>query len=496
MDTHNRDFSDVHKSLSLVCGVVVFLAISCLSQTVSTSPKTGPPTLTVLVSGSGFGASAAIDIYFDTTDEALAIANGSGAFSKIPITVPASATPGTHFVSAVQRSNDTGAQAKFNVDTDWNQFHFTPNHKGLNPYENVLNSSNVSGLDVRWSFPLGSSQSSPAVVNNVAYIGNSNGIVYAVNESTGAPLWQYATLASVASSPAVVNGIVYVGSNDTNVYALKASTGALLWQYTTEGAVTSSPAVVNGVVYVTSNNSAYALTASTGALVWQYTTTGDILQLSPAVANGVVYAGSADNVYALNASTGALLYHYATGLEVTAPLTVVTGVDYVPCSDEGLGIVGGICEINASTSSSGWTFVTGGPVESSPAVVDGVVYFGADDNNFYAVKATSGKLLWQYTTGGGVSSSPAVANGVVYVGSEDGNLYAFDDNGDVLWQYATGGAVSSPAVSNGEVYVVSQDGNLYSFGLTNPSRQAVQRPNLKQLQPNLNLAVSNQRPTN
>src|SRR5580700_3000692 len=319
MITRHCDSADVHRHLSLVCAFVASLAISCLSQTVSISPRIGPPTLEVRVSGSGFGADAAIDIYFDTTDEALALANGSGAFSEIAITVPASATPGAHFVSAVQRSSGTGAQATFNVDADWSQFHSTPNHKGLNPYENVLNSSNVGAIDVQWSYPIGFSQSSPAVVDNVVYIGNTNGTVYAV-KSPGKLLWQYSTLASVESSPAVANGIVYVGSNDTNLYALKASTGALLWLYPTAGAVESSPAIVNGIVYFTSNNSAYALQASNGTLLWQYTTTGDILQESPAVANGVVFAGSNDNVYALNASNGALLYHYATGLEVSAPL--------------------------------------------------------------------------------------------------------------------------------------------------------------------------------
>ena len=35
------------------------------------------------------------------------------------------------------------------------------------------------------------------------------------------------------SSPAVANGVVYVGSDDGNVYALNASTGAKLWSYAT-----------------------------------------------------------------------------------------------------------------------------------------------------------------------------------------------------------------------------------------------------------------------
>jgi outer membrane protein assembly factor BamB len=109
-----------------------------------------------------------------------------------------------------------------------------------------------------------------------------------------------------------------------------------------------------------------------------------------------------------------------------------------------------------------WNYTTRGAVESSPAVANGIVYVGSDDNNLYALNATTGAKLWN-TTGGG---SPAVANGIVYVGSDDNNLYAFNaTTGAKLWNYTTGGAVeSSPAVANGVVYVGSEDGNVYAIG--------------------------------
>ena len=47
-------------------------------------------------------------------------------------------------------------------------------------------------------------------------------------------------------------------------------------------------------------------------------------------------------------------------------------------------------------------------------------------------------LKWSYATGAHiVGSSPAVANGVVYIGSEDNNIYALDaSTGALLWSYA------------------------------------------------------------
>jgi outer membrane protein assembly factor BamB len=49
--------------------------------------------------------------------------------------------------------------------------------------------------------------------------------VYALEASTGALLWSYATGGMVESSPAVANGVVYVGSDDGNVYAFGLKKG-------------------------------------------------------------------------------------------------------------------------------------------------------------------------------------------------------------------------------------------------------------------------------
>ena len=46
--------------------------------------------------------------------------------------------------------------------------------------------------------------------------------------------------------PLCPRALVFVGSTDHNVYALNDSTGALVWNYTTGGYVDSGPAVANG----------------------------------------------------------------------------------------------------------------------------------------------------------------------------------------------------------------------------------------------------------
>ena len=103
------------------------------------TPTVGPPTTNVLVSGTGFDPYAAVDIYFDLTDLALAVTNGAGAFGGncatcgIAIQVPAYAVPGTHWITAVERYGQKAAQKSFLVRTDWAQFRFKPRPQGHEP---------------------------------------------------------------------------------------------------------------------------------------------------------------------------------------------------------------------------------------------------------------------------------------------------------------------------------------------------------------------------
>ncbi len=230
------------------------------------SPSVGPPTSSIAVSGTNFGRYESVDVYFDTTDEALASTDGQGSFSGVNIQVPASAVPGTHWVTAIGRHSGMSVQKPFVVQTDWAQFRNIPTHTGLNPYENVLSPANVSNLDQAWYTYSGYLiQSSPAVANGVVYVGSDDDHLYAYNAQTGAQLWSAATGSLIRSSPAVANGVVYVGSDDDHLYAFNAQTGASLWSAATGSFISSSPAVANGVVYVgSSDGNLYAFDAQTG----------------------------------------------------------------------------------------------------------------------------------------------------------------------------------------------------------------------------------------
>ncbi len=381
--------------------------------------------------------------------------------------------------SAQAQTSDAASNAAVAPSpADWTQF-LRDNMQRWNPYETVLGVGNVGALKVKWKSPVGTSQvSSPVVVNGVAYASSTGGDIVAVNASTGAKLWSTNIPNIDGLSPAVENGVFYIGSSDGHVYALNARTGAKLWSYATSGfPVTSSPAVANGVVYVGSDNEGsapgnefFALNASTGALIWSFSGVGPPTKFSsPAVANGIVYVGATDlldrtyELSAMNASTGGPLWSFQ-GLGSFGPPAVANGVVYVGSQDDNL------YALNATTGVKLWSYTTGGGLFGAPAVANGIVYVGSTDGSLYALNASTGAKVWSY---GGVSdgsSSPAVANGVVYI-EAGGSLYALNaSTGAKLWSYSIGLSSSSPAIVNGVLYVGGQDtttgeGDLYAFSV-------------------------------
>ena len=297
--------------------------------------------------------------------------------------------------TAATRAYATGT-AKIGV-----MFGFDAAHTHWNPYEKVLNKTNISHLKLDWSYPTGDIiYSSPAVANGLVYVDSGDDKFYAFDagcRSACQPLWSYPMNGRIDSSPAVANGVVYVGSNDGKLYAFDASCRSACqpWSYPTGGSIGSSPAVANGIIYVGSgDHKLYAFDAGCRSAcqpLWSYPT-GSWIYSSPAVANGIVYVGSEDHkledhkLYAFDAS----------------------------------------CR---SSCKPLWSYPTGDAIDSSPAVANSIVYVGSDDDKLYAFDASCRSAcqpLWSYTTGGSIYfSSPAVANGLVYVGSDDHKLYAF-----------------------------------------------------------------------
>lgn len=348
---------------------------------------------------------------------------------------------------------------------------------------------------VKWRFKTnGRIFSSPTVAGGTAYVGSTDGNLYAIRAADGIKLWAFATKGAVNSTPAVWNGVVYFSSLDGSVYAVDAASGSQKWSFATQGerrfsapgihgiipatevmpdpfdVLLSSPAVDGGSVYVGSGDGhIYALDAQAGTLKWKFAT-GNVVHASPAVANGTVYVGSWDRYfYALDENTGALRWKFLTGddtkiynqVGIAGSATVAEGRVYFGCRDSHL------YALDAATGAVRWvhddrpSWVIGTPAVAG----DNVVFTTSDEKKFYIVDAATGKDRFSVSYRMFSFSSPSVAQGIAYFGSFDGRLYGVDiHSGKVVGTFDTDASVRNLAAhldSSGKL-----DPTTFRFGPT------------------------------
>ena len=457
-------------------GFLAFIATAMAAPAVTLAPVVGPPTTNITVKGTGFGAIAAVDIFFDTSDLCLALATSGGAINCV-IKAPASAQPQRHWISAVQRVTGTGAQKAFTVRTDWAQFHgLNAAHNGRNLFENTITTVNVGDLDTLWTAPIAptGTESTPAIFAGKVYIAGDDGKLYAFNSLTGAAIAGFPKTLGGAifpSSPAVGNGNVYIGTYtpDNKLHAFNATTGAAVAGFPIQlgGAVTSSPALALGNVYVGSyDHNLYAFNARTGVPVTGFPKTlANAVAASPTIANGRVYVGDlSGQFHAFDALTG-------TELAGSPKLAVANyGAAAVAGSAVYVGSLGGVLSAFNDTlelTGPGFPVTVGDWIYGSPAVSGGLVFIGAIDHKLYAFRTTTGGApRWTAALDSEVRGSPVVADNIVFVNSKT-RLFALSAaTGEILWSAGvrTEG-LNSPAVADGVVYLGSSNGNLYAYSV-------------------------------
>lgn len=128
-----------------------------------------------------------------------------------------------------------------------------------------MTGSDVPGLDLAWAlgFPEGQFVTSqPTVVGGRIYIGTGPGGVLSLDAATGCVHWEFRAQAIVRTavtigrpnSPAPVRPLAFFGDLQANVYAVDAETGRLLWSKRVDlhpqARITAAPVLFDGLLYV------------------------------------------------------------------------------------------------------------------------------------------------------------------------------------------------------------------------------------------------------
>lgn len=458
-----------------------------------------PSGAAIQLQGQGFAPGETVNISWNTTQVATAVAGYSGIVqsqflapvaSNGPYTVTAlgvtsntpvrqtftianglAASPASEAPGNTITVNGTGYQVNESVNLYWDTTSSTPiTTKTADANGNILAKFAIPTSMTPGNHTIigvgstsGHSFTAPESINtnwgNFGYDNNhyrENLNEYTLSNSNVANLqlkWSAGTVPNLEASPMYSNGIVYQPTMDGKLNAYSATTGTALWSFNCQCPFSnvSSPLVdpANSLVFFGTDGYGdegiplpfYALDARTGTLVWSIIL--DWRQVGfPTLASNTLYIGTShddqinSSMYAIDELSGHIQWRYL--------------------SETGFWGAVGVDMVNNVAIS--------GLADPSDAII--------------AFNAQTGAVLWKttlphYGPDDDISSGITITNGEVFASSKNGYVYELNEQtGAINWSTLVGsqgiGNISTQAISStGTLYIGSMDGNLYAVSISN-----------------------------
>jgi polyvinyl alcohol dehydrogenase (cytochrome) len=406
---------------------------------------------------------------------------------------------------------------------DWPMYNRDPEGTRWNFAENTLAPSTAAGIEVLWTFPTtGAVAGTPAVVNDVVYIADSKGHVYALNRD-GTLRWRNDTIpipsllgVKATNSLLVTNRTIVFGDTAGQIHGLETDTGELRWTIR-PGAGPLFPTghptqAIFGAGTMVGNYIAYGISSFEWAMPLinpaypGYTFRGSVVLIDPADGRIVWQTFLVPETQPQPGGgfgpSGASVWGTPAYDRPTNTIFVGTSNNYgPPATDTSDALIainasnGNFRWVRQMTPDDTWNMSHLPPGPGSPPDADFgdspqlyrvqgrlVVAAGQKNGVFHAVDGLTGDSLTvpqQFLPGGilgGFHMDSAAAHGVNYAtanfwpqapfGPADGGavLAISSSAGEELWRFNTPSAIlAGAAVANGVVYVQAMDGQFYAL---------------------------------
>ena len=347
--------------------------------------------------------------------------------------------------------------------------HYDPNKKFSRPDYSI--NQTYSFVRPQWTYPSSANViSTPAVVNNLVVFGNQNGLIEALDLTTGKRKWTFQTEGPVFSSPATTSDKIVLGSADGFVYCLNTK-GKLQWKTRSEASVLGSPLISGDTVYIGGSDhrfSAYRL--QDGTPLWSFAGVQGPIVSKPVIYKDVLLFGAWDrHLYALDKTTGQLRWKWNNGSSVinfspAACIPVVhNDVVYVVAPDRYLSA------IDVTNGTTLWRTNEATVRESIGISEDGKLVYGKTMNDTIVAFPTSRDkqpAAWKLNAGFGYEHVPSMLiekQGRVYFGTKNGVVYSISpEKRAVEWAYKIDNSMVNTVnvLSPGRVLASTMDGKV------------------------------------
>lgn len=340
-------------------------------------------------------------------------------------------------------------------------------------------------LELKWSYNTYSGfVGSPVIKDNVLYIANRTGVIYAFDAYSDNPdvLWNYSNGNDIISSPCTDGNNIYVFSYDGQAYCLDCQDGSVKWSREIGGQNLSSPLVTDNYIYVGRGNpykDVICMDKKTGSILKNAQTSQPIWS-SPGLYDENIYVGSNDgSVYKFDKELNKLWrYDTETGIFRLSSIAIDEGCLYAAPGASVRRIIS--LDEHGAFRWESRELNTGGSGVFTSSV-------GADDKRAYVVMASTvqvlycvdkqnGNLNWSVLLGDcsgteSYVSDPAVTYDTIFCGSEEGYLTSVSTAGAVnekfIVEESSSSIVSSVGVSNGYIYTATKSGKVFVYRSSN-----------------------------
>ncbi len=322
-------------------------------------------------------------------------------------------------------------------------------------------------LSILWEFKVerGAFESTAAIVDGVAYAGDLDGSLFALDLNTGEKKWEFKVenMMGYVASPSVRDGRIYIGNIDGMFFCVDMD-GKELWRHESLAEIDSSANFYkDNVIYGSQDATLYCLNQKSGKLVWKHEI-DDQIRCSPTIVeNRAFVAGCDGRLHIIDLDSGSAV----AAVEIDSPTGVTPAVmgDAAYFGTEQAGFF----SVDWKKHQVNWRFDDPDGVtstRSNPAVTKGHVIFGARNRHVRSLNPDNGEINWSFEARGPVDSSPVIADQRVYVGADDGRLYTLDlATGKLISEIELNGKIiGSPAVASGRLIVATSRGVVYCLG--------------------------------
>ena len=186
------------------------------------------------------------------------------------------------------------------------------------------------------------------------------------------------------------------------------------------------------------------------------------LKDSPIYANEVIYIAGGDQhlISALDANTGDMLWEFSPPEH---DFNICTGIGYHQGIVYGSSSYGVFYALDASSGKVLWFTQLEGTL-ISPAFLNQQIVIASEEGSLYLLNASNGLIQWKTTLDHTPARIPALSHDTIYLNTKEGTVYALSlDKGEICWSYKTESSSSTSLALTDQWVIVATCCGVYAL---------------------------------